>query len=199
MLANRAVVYGALTAILAGAFTALIAFSQRIFTNLTGERSDAAIVLTTLIVAAASAPLKVRVQAFVDRQFRDSSQLPQVLRSFGEEVRSFVQMNDPTQISRRLLEETAHALGAQSAAISLVFDGRPKTIHTVGPWRGEAWSSIPLQWQGRRLGLLLLGPRPRGGNYTRREVEGLQGIATEVAHAIALAEHATRVDLPLRA
>jgi hypothetical protein len=199
MLANRAVVYGALTAILAGAFTALIAFSQRIFTSLTGERSDAAIVLTTLIVAAASAPLKVRVQAIVDRQFRDSSQLPQDLRSFGEEVRTFVQMNDPAQISRRLLEETAHALGAQSAAISLYSNGKPRLIHTVGPWRGEAWTSIPLLWQGRQLGLLLLGPRPKGANYTRREVEALQGIATEVAHAIVLSGRATRTEIPLGA
>jgi hypothetical protein len=199
MLANRALVYGALTAILAGAFTALIALSQRIFTNLTGERSDAAIVLTTLIVASASAPLKIRVQAIVDRQFRDSSQLPHALRTFGQEVQSFVQLNDPAQISRRLLEESARALGAQSAAVSMFVDGQPKTLHTYGPWRGEAWTSIPLHWRGRRLGLLLLGPRPGGAAYTRREVEALQGIADQVAHAIALAEQAAHTDTPLLA
>jgi hypothetical protein len=49
------------------------------------------------------------------------------------------------------------------------------------------------------LGLLLLGPRPKGANYTRREVEALQGIATEVAHAIVLSGRATRTEIPLGA
>ncbi len=190
MLANQALVYGTLTAILAGAFTALIALSQRLFIGLTGERSDAALVLTTLIVASASAPIKARVQAFVDRQFRDSSQLPQPLRSFGDEVRSYVQLNDPIQISRRLLDESARALGAQSAAITLYAGSAQETLLTYGAWRGEAWTSIPLRYGDERLGLMLLGPRPRGGPYTRREVESLQRIVADVARVVALGRHA---------
>ena len=40
---NRAVLYGSLTAVLAGLFTAAVALSQRLFVALTGEGSDAAI------------------------------------------------------------------------------------------------------------------------------------------------------------
>ena len=65
---NRTIVYGALSAILAGVYTASITLSQRVFTAVTGERSDAAIVLTTLIVASTFTPLKLRLQAIVDRR-----------------------------------------------------------------------------------------------------------------------------------
>ena len=52
-LINRTLVYGSLTAILAGVFTAAIGLAQRVFVAVTGEKSDAAIVLTTLVVATA--------------------------------------------------------------------------------------------------------------------------------------------------
>ena len=63
---NRTLVYGALSAVLAGVYTASITLSQRLFMAVTGERSDAAIVLTTLIVAATFTPLKARLQSIVD-------------------------------------------------------------------------------------------------------------------------------------
>jgi len=65
---NRTIVYGVLSAILAGVYTASITLSQRVFMAVTGERSDAAIVLTTLIVASTFTPLKLRLQAIVDRR-----------------------------------------------------------------------------------------------------------------------------------
>jgi hypothetical protein len=67
---NRTLVYGALSAILAGVYTASITLSQRVFMAATGERSDAAIVLTTLVVAATFTPLKTRLQAMVDARLK---------------------------------------------------------------------------------------------------------------------------------
>lgn len=67
---NRTVVFGALSAILAGVYTASITLSQRLFVAVTGERSDAAIVLTTLIVAATFTPMKTRLQAAVDARMK---------------------------------------------------------------------------------------------------------------------------------
>ena len=67
---NRTLVYGALSAILAGVYTASITLSQRVFMAVTGERSDAAVVLTTLIVAATFTPVKTRLQAAVDRRIK---------------------------------------------------------------------------------------------------------------------------------
>jgi len=70
LIINRTLVYGGLSAVLAGVYTASITLSQRLFMATTGERSDAAIVLTTLIVAATFTPLKTRLQASVDRRLR---------------------------------------------------------------------------------------------------------------------------------
>jgi hypothetical protein len=67
---NRTLVYGALSAILAGVYTASITLSQRVFIAVTGERSDAAIVLTTLIVASTFTPLKARLQTIVDARLK---------------------------------------------------------------------------------------------------------------------------------
>lgn len=67
---NRTIVYGVLSAVLAGIYTASITLSQRLFMAITGERSDAAIVLTTLIVASTFTPIKTRLQAVVDRRVK---------------------------------------------------------------------------------------------------------------------------------
>ncbi len=60
LIINRALVYGALTAILAGLYSASISLFQKVFIALTGEKSDAAIVLTTLILASTFTPIKTR-------------------------------------------------------------------------------------------------------------------------------------------
>ena len=78
---NQAFVYGLLTAILAGVFAAMIGFTQRLFLAVTGEQSDIAIVLTTLIVAAAFTPVKTRVEEFVAHQFRDAHEETRDLRT----------------------------------------------------------------------------------------------------------------------
>jgi len=70
LIINRTLVYGALSAVLAGVYTASITLSQRVFMAVTGERSDAAIVLTTLIVAATFTPLKARLQSIVDARVK---------------------------------------------------------------------------------------------------------------------------------
>jgi hypothetical protein len=67
---NRTVVYGFLTAILAGVYTASISLTQRLFSAVTGDRSDAAIVLTTLIVVSLFTPIKTRLQAIVDARVK---------------------------------------------------------------------------------------------------------------------------------
>jgi hypothetical protein len=70
LIINRTLVYGALSAVLAGVYTASITLSQRLFMAVTGEHSDAAIVLTTLIVAATFTPLKGRLQTIVDHRIK---------------------------------------------------------------------------------------------------------------------------------
>jgi hypothetical protein len=66
LIINRTLVYGALSAILAGIYMASMTLSQRLFIAVSGDRSDAAIVFTTLILGATFTPLKTRLQSVVD-------------------------------------------------------------------------------------------------------------------------------------
>lgn len=70
---SRTLVYGALTAILTGAFAALQRLLQAVFVGATGNESDAAVVITTLILATSFAPLKREIEKFVERRFKDTS------------------------------------------------------------------------------------------------------------------------------
>ena len=181
-LVNRAIVYAVLTAILAGAFTAFIGLSQRLFVAFTGERSDAAIVMTTLIVAAAVTPLRTRVQAWADRRYRE---LPSKnLQTFGEQVQSFVQLNDAELLTRRFLEEAVRALGAESGAAYFTESDCVQLVHSSGPWRANAQLSVRLRAGGDDLGVVQLGPRRNGSRYRRHEIDALQEVAEQVARAI---------------
>jgi len=61
-LINRALVYAALTAILAGLYSASIRLFQALFIAFTGNQSDAALVLTTLVLATTFTPIKSRLE-----------------------------------------------------------------------------------------------------------------------------------------
>ena len=69
-LINRTLVYVPLLALLAGLFAAGITFFERLFLALTGDESDIAIVLSTLIVAMAFDPLRMKLEQLVDRWFK---------------------------------------------------------------------------------------------------------------------------------
>jgi hypothetical protein len=73
MLIARALVYIPLTAVLAGAYAASVALFQRIFVSLTGQSSDAAIVITTLILASLFTPVRKALENAVDRRFRPAA------------------------------------------------------------------------------------------------------------------------------
>jgi len=67
---NRALVYVPLTGIVAGLYAASTAFLQKLFLTFTGQQSDAAIVLTTLIIASTFTPIKNGLQRIVDKRFK---------------------------------------------------------------------------------------------------------------------------------
>ncbi len=66
-LVGRTFVYGALTALLAGLYAASLKVFQVLFTAATGESSDAALVLTTLVLVATFTPVKTRLDVMAAR------------------------------------------------------------------------------------------------------------------------------------
>ncbi|MEZ0240449.1 MAG: hypothetical protein ACAH65_06595 [Chloroflexota bacterium] len=126
---NRALVYGLLTAILAGVSTAAISLAQRLSVGLLGQGSDTVIVLTTLLAVAAFNPLKVRLQALVDRRFKEARDPASILVAMAAQLEAAPWRADPDRTVRWLLD----------AAI-VAFQGTGGRVR-VTDGDGHAWTS----------------------------------------------------------
>jgi hypothetical protein len=76
LIIRRALIYVPLTALLGGLYAASVALFQRLFVVVTGDRSDAAIVITTLILATLFTPARKALEGAVDRRFKPDSTPP---------------------------------------------------------------------------------------------------------------------------
>jgi hypothetical protein len=74
VLINRTFVYASLVAILAGLYAASIQLFKAIFVAVTGDESDAAIVITTLILATTFTPIKNRLEEIARRHFKEPAE-----------------------------------------------------------------------------------------------------------------------------
>jgi hypothetical protein len=172
-LINRALVYGSLTAILAGVFTAAIGLAQRLVVATTGESSDAAIVLTTLIVATLCAPLRKRLEAIVDRRFKYDE------RRFGayrNEFNQVLSVLEPLRAAERLAAEAVTELRTIGAGVVDVDDS---ATATSGAWPVQPIRATADPWRDPRLVGGRRGTSPRrsaarstidrrvGGNWLR--------------------------------
>lgn len=93
---NRALVYGTLSAILAGAYFGIVVLLQQILSPITSQ-SDIAIAGSTLAVAALFRPVRATVQAFIDRRFyRHKYDAQQTLESFSFRLRNDVDLDHLT-------------------------------------------------------------------------------------------------------
>jgi hypothetical protein len=88
LLINRTLVYGTLTAVLAGLYFGSIVVLQVLFRALTGGGSQLVVVASTLAIAALSNPLRRRIQGFIDRSFyRRKYDARKTLEAFSAKLR----------------------------------------------------------------------------------------------------------------
>ena len=107
---NRALVYGALTATLAGVYLGSV-----LVIGLAVGESGLAVAASTLAVAALFGPARARIQAEVDRRFfRHRYDAAQTLADFGARVRDQVELDALSGDLRRVVSETV-----QPAHVSL--------------------------------------------------------------------------------
>ena len=172
-LLNRTIVFGGATALLAGVYTASIGLMQKVFVALTGERSDAAVILTTLLVAAAFTPLKARIDSYVKRNFGTDLPGTKGLDTFAQEIDDHLKLSDRDALLAQLVKESVSELGAVSGALELN-DMNAERPMTVGRWTGDAHLSVPVHERGDVVARVLLGPRVNGDIYddgARRRLE----------------------------
>jgi hypothetical protein len=116
-LISRAMLYGSLTAILAGVYLGGVLALERLFRAAAGQGSNLAIVATTLAVAALIQPLRRRLQAAVDRRFsRRRYDAANTLAAFGAAVRD---ETDPARIRAGLLRAVDDAMQPAHATLWL--------------------------------------------------------------------------------
>ena len=72
-LISRTLVYVPLTALLAGLYAATVALLQRVFQSVTGDKSDAAIIISTLILASVFTPIRKWLEGIVERRYKPTS------------------------------------------------------------------------------------------------------------------------------
>jgi hypothetical protein len=89
---NRALVYGALTAILVGIYVGIVFGFQALLEPFTAE-SDLAVAGSTLAVAALFRPIRSRVQGFIDRRFyRRKFDAQRTVEEFNSHLRDEVEL-----------------------------------------------------------------------------------------------------------
>ena len=117
---NRAVVYGLLTAALAGLYFGFVVVLQGLAVALTGQqRSELVTVVSTLAIAALFNPLRYRIQRVIDQRFfRRKYDADKALARFGRAVRDDTS-GDLEQINADLMQVVDETLEPASVSIWL--------------------------------------------------------------------------------
>lgn len=182
LLINRTLVYVPLTAILAGLFAATTALLQKIFVALTGQSSDVATALTTLVVVAAFTPIKNKLQSQVDARFKEGHEPARLLQAFQDQLRARYYRVGPTQVTQRLTEQAVAAFNAQGGAVFWGDEKQPS--YTCGKWDGVSQLRAAVAAGARTYGIVALGTRRNGHPYSEQDRASLEQAASFVAQIV---------------
>jgi hypothetical protein len=104
---RKTLIYTVITVLLAIVYFGVIILLQSIFVAVSGQQSAISIVVSTLIIATLFAPLRRRVQDFIDRRFyRRRYDAEKTLIDFSQFVRDETDMGALTAELLRVTEET---------------------------------------------------------------------------------------------
>jgi len=186
LIINRTLVYGTLTAILAGIYAAIVTLLQRLFLFATGQKSDAALVMTAFVIATLFTPIRDRVQKAVDRRIGVHDPVS-ILDTLTANVEAVLGVVDGQRMARRLVDDAIRAYDARAGAFYLDLEGRSTTVYSVGGSLDHTALEVRFSHNDRDQGRLLLGPRPGGLTYSRRDHQALERSARAVAEALVVA------------
>jgi hypothetical protein len=218
LLINRTLVYTLLTGLLGAFYLASIYLFQSIVRAVTGQGSELVIVGSTLAIAALFRPLRDRVQEFIDRRFyREKVDFRRAFTEFGRELRTLLDLAELLRILVLRVTDLLHIrYGAVflrnssggfdlahahqfPAGLSPGLPGRPDILQrlegggiasksTAVPFPLLVPLIAPQTGQNRLVGILALGPRLSGEDYTREDQSLLLGLADQAGISIRVAQ-----------
>ncbi len=104
---RRTLTYALMSGLLVLTYLGSVVVLQRLFSSVTGQTSTAAVVLSTLLIAALFLPLRRRVQDWIDRRFfRQKYNAEKVLNNFAATVRDETDLDALTAELVRVIQET---------------------------------------------------------------------------------------------
>jgi len=107
VLIRRTLIYSTLTVILAAVYFGGIIVTQSLLRTLTGQSSDLAIVISTLVIAALFTPLRQRIQNTIDRRFyRRKYDAERTLTAFSATLRHEVDLDKLNEALLSVIAET---------------------------------------------------------------------------------------------
>jgi hypothetical protein len=106
LIIRRTLVYGVLSALLAGLYFVIVLGLQQVFSSFAGG-SDLAIAISTLAVAALFQPVRRRIQGTVDRRFyRRRYDAQRTLEAFSARLRDEIDLDSLSGEIRAVVQET---------------------------------------------------------------------------------------------
>ncbi|MBN2084682.1 MAG: AAA family ATPase [Anaerolineales bacterium] len=217
-LINRTLVYTLLTGLLGVMYLAGIFVGQAIVRAVTGQGSDLVIVGSTLAIAALFRPLRDRLQDFIDRRFyREKVDFRRAFTDFGRELRTLLDLAElqRTIVQRVLdlchIEYGAVFLREPGGKFRLTYSLRfPDALIAELPARADIFHRLesgsiaakrsavpfpllvpliaPRTGANDLVGILALGPRLSGEDYSREDQSLLLGLADQAGTSIRVAQ-----------
>lgn len=212
---NRALIYGPLSAILAGVFAASVALINLAARDFFGTESTAtATVAAALFIATIFQPLRTRIETWVNKRFYpDNANLIKEFIEFSPEVRSVIKLKQLLEVVTRRasallnVEHAAILLGSNAQfrrAASYPSAGKASAVikpdkavraqlqkgQTVARGKNILW--VPLYLQRVRshdvLGVMVLGPRKNRAGYSSDDKKALSKLGAEIGVSIYTAQ-----------
>jgi class 3 adenylate cyclase len=209
---RRSMVYTGLAGLITGAYALLLAGANALLAQADLARSPWFSAGFMFVVVLLFNPLRERVRRAVDRTFfRERYDYAQAMRTLA---RSMSTLLDLDQITRRLTGTIESSMQVRTAR--LLVDGFPYDVLTaletapgalsryqlaadprfgghagaaLGAYRAlDAEVVVPLRFQARLRGLLILGPKRSEAPYTGEDLEMLEALADQAAVAVVNAE-----------
>jgi class 3 adenylate cyclase len=209
---RRSMIYTGLAGLITGAYALLLAGANALLAQADLARSPWFSAGFMFVVVLLFNPLRERVRRAVDRTFfRERYDYAQAMRTLARSMSSLLDLEEITRRLTTTIEASMHVRGAR-----LLVDGLPRDVLAaleVAPgalsryqlaadprYRDDGGAAlgayhalgaevmVPLRFQDRLRGLLVLGAKRSEGAYTDEDLEMLEALADQAAVAVVNAE-----------